>query len=219
MADTLQGTWVFNDTLSLLQSGDFDTYFNLSFYDDGGNSYTSLSLVNSSNHFRVRYSGTSGNTTVYDNSWSSPQYRTITITTPISELTGSTMDFNEDVYVPLSSAGTLFLSWLQANATKQADPTPAYPKINSFTYHGKQINSINGKHIRYVHDKRTATEKTYEMVYQPILPKLATPQNVTANGTTVSWDEVENATSYEIYADGVSIGTVEGAATDELAGT
>ncbi len=41
------------------------------------------------------------------------------------------------------------------------------------------------------------------------LPQLATPQNVTADGTTVSWDEVENATSYEIYADGVSIGTVE----------
>lgn len=42
-----------------------------------------------------------------------------------------------------------------------------------------------------------------------ITPQLTTPQNVTANGTTVSWDEVENATSYEIYADGVSIVTVE----------
>ena len=41
------------------------------------------------------------------------------------------------------------------------------------------------------------------------LPQLATPQNVTADGTTVSWDEVENATNYEIFADGVSIGTVE----------
>lgn len=41
------------------------------------------------------------------------------------------------------------------------------------------------------------------------LPQLATPQNVTADGTTVSWDEVENATSYAVLADGVSIGTVE----------
>lgn len=40
------------------------------------------------------------------------------------------------------------------------------------------------------------------------LTQLATPQNVTANGTTVSWDEVANATSYEIFADGVSIGTL-----------
>ena len=48
-------------------------------------------------------------------------------------------------------------------------------------------------------------------VYAPYqLPQLATPQNVSASGTTVSWNEVENATSYEIFADGVSIGTVEG---------
>lgn len=41
------------------------------------------------------------------------------------------------------------------------------------------------------------------------LPQLATPQNVTADGTVVSWDAVENATSYEVLADGTSIGTVE----------
>ena len=41
------------------------------------------------------------------------------------------------------------------------------------------------------------------------LPQLATPQNVTANGTTVSWDEVENTTSYAVLADGNEIGTVE----------
>lgn len=46
--------------------------------------------------------------------------------------------------------------------------------------------------------------------------RLATPQNVTADGTTVSWDEVENATSYEIYADGVSIGTVDATPTPTL---
>lgn len=40
------------------------------------------------------------------------------------------------------------------------------------------------------------------------LTQLATPQNVTADGTNVSWDEVENATSYEVLADGASIGTM-----------
>ena len=39
--------------------------------------------------------------------------------------------------------------------------------------------------------------------------QLATPQNVTANGTNVSWDAVENATSYAVLADGSEIGTVE----------
>lgn len=51
------------------------------------------------------------------------------------------------------------------------------------------------------------------------LPKLSTPQNVSADGTTVSWDEVENATSYAVLADGSEIGTVEVVAEDELAGT
>lgn len=41
------------------------------------------------------------------------------------------------------------------------------------------------------------------------IPQLSTPQNVTADGRVVSWDEVENATSYEVLADGASIGTVE----------
>lgn len=40
------------------------------------------------------------------------------------------------------------------------------------------------------------------------MTQLATPQNVSADGTVVSWDEVENATSYEVLADGTSIGTV-----------
>lgn len=49
----------------------------------------------------------------------------------------------------------------------------------------------------------TATE-----VQAIFLAKLATPQNVTANGTTVSWDPVENATGYDVLADGTSIGEV-----------
>lgn len=55
-------------------------------------------------------------------------------------------------------------------------------------------------------------------VSQP-LPQLATPQNVTADGTVVSWDEVENATSYAVLADGSEIGTVENVTQDALAGT
>lgn len=100
------------------------------------------------------------------------------------------------------STGTLTLTNATGDVSITINCIVAYPKINSFTYHGKQINNINGKPIRYVH----YMGNTYEMVYAL---QLATPQNVTANGTTVSWDEVENATSYEIYADGVSIGTVE----------
>ena len=44
-----------------------------------------------------------------------------------------------------------------------------------------------------------------------VLPKLATPANVTVDGTTVSWDEVANATSYDVLANGTTVlGTVTG---------
>ena len=39
------------------------------------------------------------------------------------------------------------------------------------------------------------------------LPQLDTPTNLTADGTNIEFDEVENAEEYEIFADGVSIGT------------
>lgn len=44
---------------------------------------------------------------------------------------------------------------------------------------------------------------------ESVLPKLATPQNVIIDGTTLTFDEVENATSYAVLADGSEIGTVE----------
>lgn len=43
-----------------------------------------------------------------------------------------------------------------------------------------------------------------------ILPALSSPTNVTVDGTTASWDKVENATSYELFVDGVSIGESAG---------
>ena len=46
----------------------------------------------------------------------------------------------------------------------------------------------------------TGTYKFRPYTIASPLPQLATPQNVTADGTTVSWDEVENATSYAVLA-------------------
>lgn len=54
---------------------------------------------------------------------------------------------------------------------------------------------------------------TYVNTNATQLTQLPPPQNVTADGTVVSWDEVENATEYEVYADGASIGTVKNGET------
>ena len=54
----------------------------------------------------------------------------------------------------------------------------------------------------------SVSTETVTEVQATFLAKLAIPQNVTANGTTVSWDAVESATVYDVLADGVSIGEV-----------
>lgn len=46
-----------------------------------------------------------------------------------------------------------------------------------------------------------------EIVAVSALPQLATPTNVAVTDTTLTFDEVANATSYEVFVDNVSIGT------------
>ena len=63
--------------------------------------------------------------------------------------------------------------------------------------------------FRHLHNVSTIGSGSVKFkVYAPYqLPQLATPQNVSASGTTVSWNAVENATSYEVFADGTSFAT------------
>ena len=81
-------------------------------------------------------------------------------------------------------------------------------ELTEVIYAGVNLDTVKAK-------KGTAEAVT---VFEKIT-QLATPQNVTANGTTVSWDAVENATSYAVLADGSEIGTVENVTEDALAGT
>ena len=81
-------------------------------------------------------------------------------------------------------------------------------ELTEVIYAGVNLDTVKVK-------KGTAEAVT---VFEKIT-QLATPQNVTADGTTVSWDAVENATSYAVLADGTSIGTVENVTEDALAGT
>lgn len=59
------------------------------------------------------------------------------------------------------------------------------------------------------HKEQTIGTGAYKFREYSGLAQLATPQNVAADGTTVSWDSVENATQYDIYADDNYFGTVE----------
>ena len=55
--------------------------------------------------------------------------------------------------------------------------------------------------FKHFFDAGTIGSGTVKFRHYSQQEQLATPQNVTADGTTVSWDAVENAESYDVYAD------------------
>lgn len=60
--------------------------------------------------------------------------------------------------------------------------------------------TINSKLLRY---------KNKLVIRNSSLPVLPTIQNISVNENILTFDTVENATSYEVFVDGVSIGTYE----------
>lgn len=63
--------------------------------------------------------------------------------------------------------------------------------------------------IQFNHKKKGSIVGSGSYVFRHFgneMPQLDTPTNLTADGTTIEFDEVENAEEYEIFADGVSIG-------------
>lgn len=60
--------------------------------------------------------------------------------------------------------------------------------------------TINNKLLRY---------KNKLVMRGSSLPVLSTIENISVNNNILTFDPVENATSYEIFVDGVSIGTYE----------
>lgn len=71
------------------------------------------------------------------------------------------------------------------------------PKYRIVNFTSEDVQYVPANFYNYVIANTTQTAQ------------LSTPQNVTADGTVVSWDEVENATIYAVLADGSEIGTVE----------
>lgn len=63
---------------------------------------------------------------------------------------------------------------------------------------------------------RPSGNVTIKIVAKQTMTQLATPQNVSVENTTLSFDEVENAEEYEVFVDNVSIGSYQGAKTFTL---
>ena len=63
----------------------------------------------------------------------------------------------------------------------------------------EKVNNINPVSIEEVHNA----------VYDVLYPALPAPQNVEADGTTITFDNVLGAEKYIVYANGVEIGEVD----------
>ncbi len=120
--DELAGTWVFDDYPTVL-SGNAVWYVN--FTSNNGN-YDEITIQERPVGIWMWYNSTevlSGGSAVDFTSWTSTAYKTITITSKLSEVTN----------------GSALLTWLKANATKQGSK----PLI-SFTIEGKTYQAEDG---------------------------------------------------------------------------
>ena len=123
------------------------------------------------------------------------------LATPVVSISGSIINWE---FVPNASGYLISYSGTASGTQSVSAGTSSYDLEGLLSAAGTYTVTVTAKGSGDYTDSDPSNAVTYTVQEQ-----LATPQNVTANGTTVSWDEVENATSYEILADGVSIGTVQ----------
>lgn len=139
-SDELAGTWVFNDTVDI---GSSRRGFAINFTSNN-TQYNDFTLAGNEKPKYLAYGSTTSTVggLVYDivDGWADEAYKTITITSKLSEVTN----------------GDALLTWLQANGTKQGGggtvikagtykwvDTPAIEELNNIT--GSSENSFIGK--------------------------------------------------------------------------
>ena len=178
-------TWVLNETLST--AGNSLVRVDISFISNG-ESFSYIRYIDEGmdlENQHLRYGGVS---VYYSAAWTNEAYRTITFTQPVTD--------------------TTLLAWLQANGTKQAPKVTVdltslsgYESLPAGTY----ALSVCAKAAGYQDSDLSSTVS---------FTKLAVPV-VTAADTTVTWDAVSNAESYDEYVDGELYENTTGGASGE----
>nr|DAD77505.1 MAG TPA: hypothetical protein [Podoviridae sp. ctaNW81] len=91
---------------------------------------------------------------------------------------------------------------LKSGATTTFDLSTWLTDIGTYTITAVGVNSLYA-----------TSDSSNAVTYTVAQPQLSAPTNLTADGTTVSWDAVENAESYDVYADDtVLLGNTTGGA-------
>lgn len=140
------------------------------------NNYSKFSVVDAGIMYQLVY----GDTVVFSDdtsTWTSQAYRTITFAEPVTDST--------------------LLTWLQANGIKQGGATMI--NIDLTTLSGYESLAA-GTYQLGVKAKAQGYQDS-DLSQTVSFTKLAAPV-VTASDTTVTWDAVTNAESYDVYVDG-----------------
>lgn len=142
-------------------------------FTSAGQEFTALSSFNGSTWI-VYYTATSSVNVCDDATWSDDAYRTVTFSTaPTGEL----------------------LTWLQANGTKQV------PKISIDLTSLSGYESLPAGTYALAVKAKAANYQDSDLSATVNFTKLAAPV-ATASDTTVTWEAITNADSYDVYVDG-----------------
>lgn len=154
--------------------------------------------------------------TLYSSDGSTTLYSAEHKSTDMVEVTTTGVAINGKAVYTYAGNGT-YLGWSNTvNSSTATFPIGYTDYVDSAGFSGLYLveqsatPTISFKH-RFKNDTLIGTG-TYKFrrysVQEPTpLPQLSAPTNVSVSGTKVSFNSVENATSYDILVDGTSIGT------------
>lgn len=205
-ATELAGTWVFNDRLfgGNLELLDIEFIFN---FDSNGYHSTGLAFSQSTrpdNEIgfmaygdvgRVYFGDQFDDDDTTSDRWANENFKNITITSKLSEVTD----------------GDVLLTWLQANATKQAEPaTPKVHRISAYTasigtiianlFDNSDVNGTFNIYVKAVGSGFTDSTASNSLTYSNLpSEKLPAPSVVSISGNILTWSAVTNASNYKIY--------------------
>lgn len=134
----------------------------------------------------------------------------IKIAAPTLSISGSTLSIVTSDNLP--STYTLTATGVGDTKTKsgllKSGTTTTYDLSQWLTDTGTYTITAVGVNSLY-----KTSDSSNAVTYTVQLPQLSTPTGLTIDGTTLSWDEVENAESYDVYADDtVLLGNTTGGA-------
>ena len=115
-----------------------------------------------------------------------------TITTTLTNCTGASANATK-----IQENGDLTLTFT-ANSGYELPTSVSVTNVTSYNW-----NKATG----VLAISKPTGDVAIEIVAVSALPQLSTPTNVAVTDTTLTFDEVANATSYEVFVDNVSIGT------------